>query len=296
MRKFIKVCLIAGTVCILVGGAMAVAAAVMGASLRDTIPSEIFEWKEKISEAGLTRAWDGFDDYYGQIDADAGERGQEIFSSADVKQMDIEARAGKIFIEEQPSADRVRVFCNGGKSQFSIKGDANKLELKTYPGNEEKSELLFTILVPQNYCFESVNLSLSHPNRIDGREITSPVIIVKSLSSDEMNLETKAGAIKVADGNTKNLSVLCSVGAVDFFGAASGDVNAECRVGAIKMKLDGKKEDYNYDTKCSLGSVRIGNESITALKDEKRVDNGADKDMNLECKTGAVEVDFMDDL
>lgn len=296
MRKFIKICLVAGTICILLGGAMAVAAAVMGGSLKDAVPPEIFQWKEEFSEVSLDRAWDGFDNYYDQINADASERGQEIFSSAEVKQMDIEARAGKVFIGEQPSVDRVRVYCNGSESQFEIQGDGDELELKTYPGNGEESELLFTILVPKGYRFENVNLTLSHPNRIKGREITSPVIMVKSLSSDEMNLETKAGAIKVADGRTEALSVLCSVGAVDFSGATTGDIDAECRVGAIKMELDGKKEDYNYDTECSLGAVRIGDESITALKDEKRVDNGAGKEMNLECRTGAIEVDFMNDL
>ncbi|MFT4005426.1 MAG: hypothetical protein QM683_07215 [Lacrimispora sp.] len=296
MKKFIKTCLIAGSVCVLLGGAMAVAAAIMGGTLTNVIPSGILKWKEEFPGVSLDGAWDGFDHYYDQMRVDADERGQEIFSSADVKQMDIEARAGKVLIEEDPSADRVRVFCNGDKTQFSVQGDGEELELKTYPGNGDESQLLFTVLVPKDYRFESVDLTLSHPNRIRGREVTSPVIMVNSLSSDEMDLETKVGAIKVIDGRAEELSILCSVGAVDFSGTATGDINAECRVGAIKMELDGKKEDYNYNTRCSLGAVRIGSESIAGLKDEKRVDNEADKTMDLECKTGAIEVDFINDL
>ena len=296
MRKFIKTCLIAGSICVLLGGTLAAVSAIMGGSIKDAIPSGIFKWKEDFSEVNLDGAWDGFDQYYDQLRVDADERGQEIFSSAEVKQMDIEARAGKVLIEEDPTVDRVRVFCNGDKTQFNAQGDGEELELKTYPGNGDESELLFTILVPEDYRFESVNLTLSHPNRIRGRKVTAPVIMANSLSSDEMDLETKVGAIKVIDGRAEELSVLCSVGAVDFSGTTIGDINAECRVGAVKMELDGKKEDYNYDTRCSLGAVRIGDESIAGLKEEKWLNNGAGKTMDLECKTGAIDVDFINDL
>lgn len=296
MKKFIKFCLIAGAVCILLGGAMAVSVAVLGASLRDVVPEELFQWTEDFPEASFDKAWEDFDDDYEQMNADAGERGQEIFSSAEVKHIDIEAQAGTVFIGEQSSANRVRVYCNGNESQFELYGDGDELELKTYPGNGDESKLLFTVLVPEGYRFENVNLILSHPSLIKGRESISPVIVVKSLSSDEMNLETKTGAIQVVDGRTEALSVLCNAGAVDFSGATTGDIDVECRVGAIKMELDGKEEDYNYDTECNMGALRIGSESIAAIRGDKQVDNGAGKEMNVECKAGAVEVNFMNDL
>jgi hypothetical protein len=83
---------------------------------------------------------------------------------------------------------------------------------------------------------------------------------------------------------------------VDFSGATSGDVEAECQVGTIKLELVGKKEDYNYNIQCKMGAIKVGDEGSAALKGKKQTDNGAEKDMDLECKTGAIQVDFMNEL
>jgi hypothetical protein len=104
------------------------------------------------------------------------------------------------------------------------------------------------------------------------------------------------GAVKIDSGSVGNLYVKCNAGAVEFSGTTSGDIEAECQVGAIRLELAGKKEDYNYDIKCSMGAVKIADEGSAALKGRKQTDNGAGKDMELECKTGAIQVDFMNEL
>ncbi|MEY8353758.1 DUF4097 family beta strand repeat-containing protein [Lachnospiraceae bacterium 54-53] len=295
MKRFIKVCLIAGSVCILIGGCISVTAAAMGGTLEEVVPRRAVEWKKELSGLSLDGSWEDFDFYVGSYE-DMGERGQEIFSSGEIEELDIEARGGKVVLEEDPSADRVRIFCNRDETHWSVNGDKDELELKVYPGSGDDSGLLVTILVPVDYRFTGVNIKSAHTGRIRDREAPAPLIMAQSLSADEMELEAKAGAIKIDGGNAETLVIASDAGAVDFSGTTTGDIEAECRVGAVRLKLDGLKEDYNYKIRCSLGAVKIGDESSAALKSSKKVDNGAGKNMDLECITGAIQVGFMNDI
>lgn len=308
MKKFIKICLIAGGVCILIGGGITATAAALGGNLQEVMPRRAVEWRKEISGVDLDGFWENFDDgfagedfedYYDQIYTDTGEKGQEIFSSAEIKKLDIEARAGKIVFAEDPSGDRIRIFCNRDETHWSIKPKEDELKLKVYPGDGgigDESGLLVTIFVPEDYHFASVNLKLNRSNRMSDRKVSAPLMIAQSLSADEMDLETKVGAIKINGGSAGDLDIVSDVGAVDFSGVTSGDIDAKSRVGAIRLELTGRKEDYNYEIQCSLGAVKIGEESIAALKNKKKVNNGAGKKMDLECETGAIQVDFINDL
>ncbi|WP_077610515.1 DUF4097 family beta strand repeat-containing protein [Clostridium sp. Marseille-P2415] len=299
MKKFIKICLIAGGICVLIGGGIAFTAAALGGDLLDVVPQRAVQWRKEIPGITLDGFWEDLDDYYGREYTDIAEEGQEIYSSSEVKKLDVAARAGSVVFVEDPAGDRIRVFCNRDETHWSRFEENEKLELQVYPGRKgsgDDSGLLFTIHVPKDYHFSSVSLKLAHSNGSSDQEEPAPVLMAQSLSADEMNLETKAGTIKISQGNAGDLNIVSDVGAVDFSGTTSGNIDAVCRVGAIRMELAGKKEDYNYDIQCRLGAVKIGEESSAALKSKDTMDNGAGKNMDLECETGAIQVDFMNEL
>lgn len=300
MKRFIKICLIAGSVCALIGGGISAVAAVLGGNLREIIPQRALEWRRDISGVTLDGFWDevNFDDFTVPEVFYKGEKGQEIFSSAKVKKMDIVIRTGNVIFVEDPQGSEVKVFCNRDQSCYTLYAENGDLELQEYDGWKRKDgpELLFTVQVPRNYRFSEVDLKSVHSSRFSGGEDSGPAMTAQALSTEELSIETKAGAIKINGGNVGNLYVKSSAGAVDFSGTTSGDVKAVCQVGAIKLELAGKKEDYNYDIQCKMGAVKVGDEGSAALKGKKQTDNGAEKDMVLECKTGAIQVDFMNEL
>jgi hypothetical protein len=302
MKRFIKICLIAGSVCALIGGGISAVAAVLGGNLREIVPQRALEWRREISGVNLYGFWDEvhFDNFDLTIPEvfNRGEKGQEIFSSAKVKKMDIVIRTGNVVFVEDPQGSEVKIFCNRDQSCYTLYAENGDLELQEYDGWKRKDgpELLFTVQVPKNYRFSEVDLKSVHSNRFSENEDFGPVMSAQALSAEELSIETKVGAIKINGGNVGNLSVKSSAGAVDFSGATSGDVEAECQVGTIKLELAGKKEDYNYNIQCKMGAIKVGDEGSAALKGKKQTDNGAEKDMDLECKTGAIQVDFMNEL
>jgi hypothetical protein len=300
MKRFVKICLITGSVCVLIGGGISAVSATLGGSLREIVPQRVLEWRSEFSGVTLDGFWDGvnFDDIYIPEVYNRGERGQEIFSSPQVKKLDIVIRAGNVVFVEGPQGSEVKIFCNRDKTCFNLYEEDGELELKEYDGWERKDgpELLFTVQVPKDYRFSDVDLKSVHSNRLSDREGSGPAMMAQALSADELSIETQAGAIKIDGGNVGNLNVESNAGAVEFSGTTTGDIEAVCRVGAIRLELAGNKEDYNYDIQCSMGAVKIGDEGSAALRGRKQTDNGAGKDMDLECKTGAIQVDFMNEI
>ncbi|MDR1770116.1 MAG: DUF4097 domain-containing protein [Hungatella sp.] len=300
MKRFVKICLIAGSICVLIGGGISAVSAVLGGSLSEIVPQRALEWRREISGVNLDGFWEGvdFDDIYIPEVSNKEEKGQEFFSSPEVKKLDIVIRSGNVIFMEGPKGSEVKVFCNRDKTCFNLYEDNGDLELQEYDGWERREgpELIFTVQVPKDYRFSEVELKSVHSNRFLGGEGSGPAMMARVLSAEELNIEAQVGAVKIDSGSVGNLYVKCNAGAVEFSGTTSGDIEAECQVGAIRLELAGKKEDYNYDIKCSMGAVKIADEGSAALKGRKQTDNGAGKDMELECKTGAIQVDFMNEL
>lgn len=81
MKRFVKICLIAGSACVLIGGGISAVSAVLGGSLSEIVPQRALEWRREISGVNLDGFWEGvdFDDIYIPEVSNKEEKGQEIF-------------------------------------------------------------------------------------------------------------------------------------------------------------------------------------------------------------------------
>lgn len=298
MNKFVKRCLITGIILMVAGGAMAVTAVSYGASIGDITPHEAFFWKNMLHdfsfndidykyESGQT------DDYFWSDLEEPAEKGSQIYSTGTADSLDAQIRAGRFIIKEDPSVNEITIYSNKQKNSWHIEEDKGKLKLKTGGGLlEDDRDLVMTVCVPKDYQFSDVHLEVSRKKGFGKREGTSPAAICRSLTADDMSLEANVGAISVIQGNANDLSIECNVGAVQYTGVTDGDIDGECRVGAVKLLLSGKKEDYNYKFQSSLGAIKIADNQIGSIVSGDKWDYSADKDMSLECSTGAIEVNF----
>lgn len=114
MKRFVKICLIAGSICVLIGGGILAVSAVLGGNLWDTLPPEVVEWGKEISGIDVDdlRIEKNFDDFYLMDNLNQEEKGQEIFSSPEVKKLDIIIPAGTVVFVEDPQENEVKIFCN----------------------------------------------------------------------------------------------------------------------------------------------------------------------------------------
>ena len=57
------------------------------------------------------------------------------------------------------------------------------------------------------------------------------------------------------------------------------------------MPLETKME-YNYEISCGAGEIVIGEKVYRGIKPEEKINNNAQKLINIECNVGEITVDF----
>ncbi|WP_394522435.1 hypothetical protein [Lacrimispora sp. JR3] len=298
MRRFIKGCIIAGISCIFIGGGIMAVSAAFGGNLIDVLPDHAARWKEELGNVIQQEFWSDDKFSYEDDPADFADQGEPIYTATGIKELSGVITAGKVVIREDSPGQEITVFCNKDASYYSIEEDDGELKLDSYFGNNYDSgeDLVFTLHIPKDYRFSRVDMSLERSKKIHGRQDTDLVLVADALFADEMNLEAKAGYIRINRGNAGKLTADAEAGVVEFSGTTTGGISAKCQAGAIELQLDGKKEDYDYDLRCKLGTIELGDEGMAAFGSERQIDNGSGKTMDLDCEVGAIEVDFMNQV
>ena len=63
-------------------------------------------------------------------------------------------------------------------------------------------------------------------------------------------------------------------------------------MGNVEMKLEGGEKDFNYRLEGSMGNIDLGRESYSGFSNEVVLNNGADKEMQVECSMGNISIRF----
>lgn len=110
-----------------------------------------------------------------------------------------------------------------------------------------------------------------------------------SLWAKESKLVVGAGSIEVDDMSIEDKLVLdIGMGSGKINGRIDGELDADCGMGELIMKLTGSEEEYDYDLECSMGSLSVNNNSYS----DYEKNSGNDKKIDVECSMGNVEIQF----
>jgi hypothetical protein len=124
-------------------------------------------------------------------------------------------------------------------------------------------------------------------------DIGAGAVKAEHIRADYLNTKVGAGSVKINQMEVKDLEAQAEAGNFHGEGSLTGNAKLNCSVGNIELELDGEPEDYNYTVSCSLGSVHIGSEKYSGLDSEtKTIDNGSDKNMDIDCSVGTVKIKF----
>ena len=120
--------------------------------------------------------------------------------------------------------------------------------------------------------------------------------IVTSLLSGFMAKESVVSTLGVLfNGNitAANCDLQVGAGTIDIDRIDVQNLNADCGAGEIDMVVTGKEKDYNYDLSCGMGEINLEDSEYSGIGIEKNISNeGARKDMVLECGRGEIDVEF----
>ena len=157
-----------------------------------------------------------------------------------------------------------------------------------------------TLYVPEGYHYKEADIELGAGElefeSLDADKISLGVgagqISANGLRADSLEMEIGMGQIDIRDVNVKDLEAEIGMGNLMVEGNIEGNVDANCSMGNLKLMINGSQQDFNYKLDGALGNINLGSESYGGLGVSKRIDNGAQKNMEIGCEAGNITIKF----
>ena len=225
---------------------------------------------------------------------------ENTFEAAAVVGLDVELGGCLLEITEA-SQNIIKVETeNIGKFQAYLK--EGKLYLKaTRKAKEDASGCSIKLYLPAGYYYQEMELTVGagqiwadhlNANKVH-LEVGAGQIMVDSVSADELEVSAGAGDIDLKQMTTGFLEADVDAGRLQAIGQVSGDIEGECAVGSLELNLSGFLKDYNYLLDCAAGNIYLDGEKYSsAIGQERKIDHGANRTMDLDCAVGNIRIVF----
>lgn len=119
---------------------------------------------------------------------------------------------------------------------------------------------------------------------------------IEYIKTEDLDINVGAGQAVVRQFETRELDVECGAGEAALTGTVLEDASVDCGVGDVEMVLNASQNDYDYELKCGIGELVVGDDSYAGLGSTRSIDNGTGKEMDINCGIGRVEVSFTKDM
>lgn len=295
MKKFMKTCGILALIMVLAGIVMtSFAGIIKGPEVISAVKNSIVNGISQL-DSGVRFDVEtdmNFDENVSMLKGSV----SQTFSAADIQELDAEVGTCQLNILPSQDGDFHVDVENAGTYQgyvsdktlhlkaissvrigagLSDNGSEIKLNVQT-PGCE------INLYVPEDFVFEQVTLSLG----------AGAIASSASVKASELELELAAGEIEISNFTADILNAEVGAGSLLYRGAILQSADVECGMGEIELELDGIRNDFNYDVEVAAGDVTIGSDSFGGLAGERKIDNQASKNINVECAMGSVSITF----
>lgn len=313
MKGWVKGMLIGAAACLGVGAAVCVGAWAMGGrffyfhqgrGLVEMWKEDDDIWDEDPEDIAVYEGTTSVGRYGKRTDEESAEmetserlRKEARSGGTIVRELEVEVLGGWVEIVADDSSDQIVVISNNEDYQCRQELDEDKLEIYVdlYSGLWQNlvsgrdagelgddDDLAARILIPEGAQFRKVEL-----------EVKGGGLYMSQVTAQKLNLDLQAGVLEVEEGSVEQLDGECKAGELIYQGQVGQKMEAECVTGNIQYQIYGNPEDFRYEVEAVAGSVVIDGEEKGILNRENVIDNPkAVKNAKLECKTGAVNIEF----
>lgn len=323
MRKFIKFCVTAAMLLIVVG---------LIAGIAITFAGGGNELLEMVKNGELTLSEDDFnfsaEDFGNNIeineiepiydldDVEIFKSDKEIMSgdipltaiqSDGVEDLDINLGGGEFFIKKSPDSNFYIQAENVEKLQ--IYTDNDTLHLKALRDDINDNETTVELYLPEK-MYEEMSVSLGagmvmledsvSVSSFEG-EIGAGQMIMEGIDCNNMSVKVGAGEFVGENVNVKlDADLKIGAGHIQMDGYVGENLDVKCSMGAAEIYLANAETDFNYEVECVAGSVQIGEHEYNAFAfgdsesdiNDSEIDNNASGEISIDCSMGSVVVEF----
>lgn len=200
-----------------------------------------------------------------------------------VNELSLELQRGDVTVITG-EREEILVICDSLKTRknemlFYQEEDEMKLQI----GGAEGSVPSVTVVLPEGYCFQEVDL-----------EIAAGSCNLLELIANELKLQVAAGDLVIQNGKIAEADFQCAAGAISYTGQIMDEADLDCAAGSIHLALYQKEEDFNYEVEGTGGQIQIGDTSLSGVIFQKELNHHAASNMELQCAGGQIQIEFLE--
>lgn len=304
MRKWMKSFAIAGIALLLIGTAVTALAAVVGNVREERLAKH---WEYGQFDDGVLEHIEDVLQYYsfrgrngrlaagydedGDLSGDLFDDGARISPKEEMKlagsfqkiaELEIEAELSAVkIVENSELDDEIRIYLKEeGHARVETEAEGEELSVK-YMGSRRNGHAQGIVEIPAGYQFHKVEL------KAEAAYIEAAVC-----NADELDAGVQAGGLRLDRFQAADAELSVEAGSLTARGSVVNYMDVETKAGTLNLTLEGREDEYNYYLENAVGNVVIGDSAYSGLSNDKKMNNGADKAVNIECAAGSVKVQF----
>lgn len=121
------------------------------------------------------------------------------------------------------------------------------------------------------------------------------IIVGDQAKVSELDVTVGAGSVTIHALQADELDVEVGMGAFEADRVEIGkSAEVECAMGSVEMTLKGHERDFNYELECAMGNIGLNGIDYGGFGQEQSIDNGASREISLECSMGYIGIWFED--
>lgn len=292
MKKRWKVFWIACISLTVLGSALCISGALLGATVAGI--RETFGYWPAVA-AGRTYDTPELSAGDGSADTEYMNSGDNVYQTmqfSGIEKLEVEVTRLEVQVTSTEE-DQIRVISDVSsdiQNDLIIAQDGNELDIRLKnmkewdrihsPAGSQKG--ILTIEIPNGTRLQETDFNIG----------AGVLDLMCELKASELDIEVGAGSVYASDFIVDELDLQCGAGEAQLYGEAAEKSKIECGVGSVMFYTAGSQSEYNYDLQCGIGSLIVGDDSISGLGGSRKIDNHADREMKIECGIGEVEVLF----
>jgi len=315
MKGFMKVCGAAALIMCIAGIILAVlAGSIRGRSAINDVVESVTGGKVHINFEdwwgwGVQFADSVDDSKFDLGDSDMFDREREILKGdidkynlgSDIRDMEIEVGGCRFTTKNSDDGNFYLEAEKATKFQGYVKGKT--LHIKSVTSSVRLNDLgdcRITLYIPEGFSFDEAEIEMGagvlETGGLNAKKVSLDVgagqITVRGISASEAELSVGVGQIELYDMNVDDLSAEVGMGELVAEGEIGSHADIECAMGNVELGIKGHQDDFNYKLSGSMGNLDLGEESYSGFSQSKRIDNGAAKNMDVDCSMGNISIRF----
>lgn len=275
MKKVSKVMLGIAGFCIVVGTGLVIGSGAVNHVFRGDTSLQDSILMDAMDDLGLGNLEIGF---------------RKDLAGTEISNLDVDVKLVTLNVVRDENVKKISISSDSGYVDYhcSVNGEDMELTIQRkerYQKITSKEAIHVTLTVPADHEFDEVAVTL---------DVAS--MNTEGFTAEELELNLNAASVDLEEISVNQLDLDINVGKALVQGDVKQELNVDCNVGSVELQLFGDVSDFTYQMKNKAGEIVIGDQEYGDVNaDQTFGSDTAEKQAELECNSGKIEIQFYDE-